>query len=141
MNDNLTFVDTNILVYAYDIGYPEKRAVAASHLRQLWIDGTGVISTQVLQEFYNAATRKLTRPITRNEARRVIGTYASWPVQTIDASDLLHAAEVEEVEHLSFWDALIVVSASRAGARRILSEDLQDGRTVRGIRIENPFSA
>jgi predicted nucleic acid-binding protein len=99
-----------------------------------------VISTQVLQEFYNAATRKLSKPITRREARRVIETYAAWPVQTINTDDVLRAAELEEAEQLSFWDALIVVSAARTGARSVLSEDFQPGRTIRGVRIENPFS-
>jgi predicted nucleic acid-binding protein len=141
MSAEIVFVDTNVLVNAYDVREPEKRRIAGAFLRQLWHSRTGAISTQVLQEFYVSTTRKLKKPLTGSEARRVVGVYVSWLAQPIDGDDVLGAAELAETEQLSLWDALIVTSAGRAGARTILSEDFGDGRVIGGIRIENPFAA
>jgi predicted nucleic acid-binding protein len=139
MTDDLTFVDTNVLIYAYDRSASEKHAVARARLTDLWGSRNGVTSTQVLQEFYVNATRRLPRPLTAPNARRVIAHYATWPVHRIDPGDILEASALEQRHKLSFWDALVIVSASRLGAVRLLSEDLQHGQTIGGIRIENPF--
>jgi predicted nucleic acid-binding protein len=136
----VTFVDTNVLAYAHDRSETAKQPVAQAQLGMLWRNRTGVLSTQVLQEFYVVATRKLAAPMHRTTARRIVTLYAEWPVLQADVPLLLAASELEERHTLSFWDALIVASARRAGATRLLTEDLQHGRVVGGVAIENPFA-
>ena len=134
-----TFVDTNIVLYAYDQHEPEKGAIARAILSDLWRTREGLISSQVLQELYVNLTRKLRIVIPRSKARALVGRYGRWPVYTITTGDVLEAADLEGRHALSFWDALIIVAAARSGAERIVSEDLQHGRTIAGVRIENPF--
>ena len=134
-----TFVDTNILVYAHDASETEKQPVARALLEELWADRSGVVSTQVLQEFYVVATRKFQPPMRPSEAREIVTLYATWSVVQVDVGLILDAAALEERARLSFWDALIVEAARRAGAVRLVSEDLQAGRRIAGIAIENPF--
>jgi predicted nucleic acid-binding protein len=136
----VAFVDTNVLAYAYDRSETGKQPVAQAQLSMLWRNRTGVLSTQVLQEFYVVATRKLAAPMRRTTARRIVTLYAEWPVVQADVPLILAASELEERHTLSFWDALIVESARRAGATRLLTEDLQHGRVVSGVTIENPFA-
>lgn len=136
-----TFVDTNVLLYAHDTSETEKQPVARALLEELWADRSGVLSTQVLQEFYVVATRKFEPPMRRSEAREIVALYATWSVVQVDVGLILDAAALEERAQLSFWDALIVEAARRAGAMRLVSEDLQDGRRIAGIAIENPFGA
>ena len=139
MSDEPTFVDTNVLIYAYDRSAADKHRAARRWLSDLWEMRTGVLSTQVLQEFYVNATRKLPRPLPPGRARLIIARYATWPVHRIEPGDILQASEVEQQYGVSFWDALVVVAASRLGAARLLTEDLQHGQTIAGVRIENPF--
>jgi predicted nucleic acid-binding protein len=134
-----TFVDTNVLLYAHDAGETVKQPVARALLEELWADRSGVVSTQVLQEFYVVATRKFQPPMRRSEAREIVTLYATWSVVQVDVELILDAAALEERARLSFWDALIVEAARRAGAARLVSEDLQAGRRIAGIAIENPF--
>jgi len=98
-----------------------------------------VLSTQVLQELYVVATRKLATPMPRTTARRIVALYAEWPVVQVDVPLILAASDLEERHTLSFWDALVVEAARRAGATRLLTEDLQAGRRIAGVRVENPF--
>jgi predicted nucleic acid-binding protein len=135
----VTFVDTNVLAYAHDRSEPRKQAVAQAQLEVLWRDRTGALSTQVLQELYIVATRKLQRSMHRATARSIVALYAEWPVVQIDVPLILAASELEERHALSFWDALIVEAARRSGATRLLTEDLQAGRRIGDVRIENPF--
>jgi predicted nucleic acid-binding protein len=135
----MTFVDTNVLVYAHDLSETARRPVAQELLHELWHDRSGVVSTQVLSEFYVVATRKFDPPLSRRAAREVVAAYGAWPVVQVDVALILAASALEERHTLSFWDALIVEAASRAGARRVVSEDLQGGRRIRGVLIENPF--
>ena len=134
------FVDTNVLIYAHDVDAGERHAVAARLVAQLWETRVAVISTQVLQEFYVNATRKIPSPLPRAEAREVVKTYAAWQTEVIGPPEITLASELEERHQLSFWDALIVAAALKGGASSILSEDLSPGRTISGIRIENPFT-
>jgi len=134
-----TFVDTSVLLYAHDASETEKQPVARALLEELWADRSGVVSTQVLQEFYVVATRKFQPPMRRSEAREIVTLYATWSVVQVDVGLILDAAALEERARLSFWDALIVEAARRAGAVRLVSEDLQAGRRIAGIAIENPF--
>lgn len=135
------FVDTNVLLYAHDASETAKQPVARAALQGLWRDRNGVISTQVLQEFYVASTRKLPRPLSRTEVREIIDLYSTWPVITVDPTVILSATRVEEDPQISFWDALILESARIAGAELLLTEDLQHGQVIQGVRVENPFMA
>ena len=135
----LTFVDTNVLAYAHDRSETRKQPVAQAQLEELWRERTGVLSTQVLQELYVVATRKLATPMPRTTARKIVALYAEWPVVQIDVPLILAASDLEERHTLSFWDTLVVEAARRAGATRLLTEDLQAGRRIAGVRVENPF--
>jgi predicted nucleic acid-binding protein len=135
----LTFVDTNVLAYAHDRSESRKQPVAQARLEELWRERTGVLSTQVLQELYVVATRKLATPMPRTTARRIVAVYAEWPVVQVDVPLILAASDLEERHTLSFWDAVVVEAARRAGATRLLTEDLQAGRRIAGVRVENPF--
>jgi predicted nucleic acid-binding protein len=136
-----TFVDANVLVYAYDTDAGRKHERAQSILVDLWESESGVVSTQVLQEFYVTVTRKLPKPLPKRTAREIVATYESWSVHRPGIADVVAASELEERHRLAFWDALIVVSAQHSGTERLLSEDLQDGRRIAGVRIANPFAA
>jgi predicted nucleic acid-binding protein len=140
-SSELTFVDTNVLLYAHDASETLKQPIARALLERLWSDRSGVLSTQVLQEFYVVATRKFQPPMHRTEARELVALYSTWSVVQVDIEMILDAAALEAGAQLSFWDALIVEAARRAGAMRLASEDLQAGRQIAGLAIENPFSA
>jgi predicted nucleic acid-binding protein len=135
----ITFVDTNILVYAHDRSETRRQPLAEALLEELWARRTGRLSIQVLQEFYSVATRKLDPPMGRAEAREIVNQYAAWPIVLTDPTLILIASKLEQDHGLSFWDALIVEAARRAGATRLVTEDLQDGREFMGMRVENPF--
>ena len=135
----VTFVDTNVLVYAYDATDPQKQTLAQSALTQLWSERTGVLSAQVLQEFYAVATARQKLAMTPAEAREIVELYSTWPVVLIEPSLILTASRLHEQHSVSFWDALIVEAASVAGAGRLLTEDLADGQEIQGVQIENPF--
>ncbi len=134
------FVDSNVLIYAHDIDAGEKRERASGVLETLWESRMGVLSTQVLQEFYVNVTRKIPTPLERTTAREILRHYRSWQTERIDPADVLRASEIEEAHGLNFWDALIVVAAAKGGAERLLSEDLNPGQVIEGVAIENPFS-
>ncbi len=139
MTGEPTFVDTNVLVYAYDADAGAKHQSAQSQLQALWQNESGLISTQVLQEFYVTVTRKLSRPLPRRTARAVMATYEAWPVHRPDVDDIVAASDLEERHQLSFWDALIIVSARRSRAHSLLTEDLQDGQRFDGLQVVSPF--
>ncbi len=143
MNDksfvDKSFIDTNVLIYAHDVDAGAKRAIARDLLRELWSERTGVLSMQVLQEFYVNVTRKIASPLSRDLARRIVGVYETWCVETTP-KEMTAAFQIEEESRIGFWDALIVASAARSGALRIFSEDLNAGQKIYGISIENPFA-
>ena len=134
-----SFVDTNVLIYAHDVDAGTRHVKASTLLRLLWEERAGVLSPQVLTEFYVNVTRKIAKPLARTEARAIVGTYALWSVET-SAGDVARAFEIEEETKISFWDALIVASAVKAGATTLLSEDLNAGQTIAGVRVENPIA-
>jgi predicted nucleic acid-binding protein len=139
-DDRVTFVDTNVLVYAHDRVETRKQPIAQALLDVLWRTRSGVLSTQVLQEFYVVATRKFDPPMRRGAAREVVALYGEWPIVQVDVALILAASKLEERHAFSFWDALVVEAARRCGATRLLTEDLQAGRRIGGISIENPFA-
>jgi len=135
-----SFVDTNVVLYAYDRKSGMKQFRAQSILEELWSEKTGVLSMQVLQEFYVNVTRKIASPLPRETARKIALKYAAWCVETGPA-EIASAFSIEDQTKISFWDALIVASALKAGAGRIFSEDLNHGQRIAGILIVNPFAA
>lgn len=135
------FVDTNVLVYAHDASETARQAVAQAVLGELWRSRSGALSTQVLQEFYVVATRKFDPPMPRREARDFVDAYSHWQLVQIDVPLILAASQLEERHTVSFWDALIVEAARRAGATRLITEDLQTGRRIAGVLIDNPFAS
>ena len=134
-----TFIDTNVLIYAHDIDAGAKRQVAKAVLQKLWNEKTGLLSAQVLQEFYVNVTRKILTPLSKDLARRVVSSYSIWCMETTP-TEILSAFRIEDESGIGFWDALVVSAASKSDAWRILSEDLNAGQRVAGILIENPFA-
>ncbi len=138
MNATRTFVDTNVLIYAYNFRSPAKQKVAEGVLDELWSERSGFLSVQVLQEFYVNVTRKIGKPLTKEAAREIVGLYSPWCGET-SAAEIAAAFRIEIESRIGFWDALILASAAKAGATRILSEDMNAGQVIAGVRIENPF--
>ena len=135
-----TFVDTNVLIYAHDVDAGQKHEIARNVLRELWSEREGVLSMQVLQEFYVNVTRKVATPLPGVTARTIVESYRSWCMQTT-TEEIATAFRIEDEAHLGFWDALVVAAASKSGAVRLISEDLNPGQTILGVRVENPFAA
>ena|SRR5882757_3970078 len=133
------FVDSNVLVYAHDADAGDKQRIAAAAIGEILDARSGLLSIQVLQEFYSTVTRKLRSAISRDIARELLRGYSSWVIQPLTAEDVVAASFLKQSHQLSFWDALIVQAALLAGASKLLSEDLQHGRSISGIRVENPF--
>lgn len=132
------FLDTNILVYVFDNDAPEKQDIATRML-----DDHAVMpcfSTQVLQEFYVAVTRKLARPLPPEQAYEAIQQLRHFPVSVVTAERVMRAVRRSIDSRLSFWDALIVESALAEKADLLVTEDLQDGWQVGALRVWNPFS-
>lgn len=132
-----SFVDTNVLVYAFDADEPAKQRIALSVLEDP--DERLVLSTQVLNEFYVTATRGFGRILAPDEAEIEVGRFAQLPVVVTDVPVIRAAIATARRYPISYWDALIVEAAAAAGCERLLSEDLGDGDVIRGVRIENPF--
>jgi predicted nucleic acid-binding protein len=133
------FVDTSVLIYAHDVDAGAKHQVAKNVLRELWSQRSGVLSMQVLQEFYVNVTRKIASPLPKDMARLVVNSYSVWCIETTPA-EITTAFRIEDECRIGFWDALIVASATKCGAIRILSEDLNAKQIVAGVCIENPFA-
>ena len=130
-----TFVDTNILIYAHDVDAKAKHEVAKAVLRRLWDERSGVLSPQVLQEFYVDVTRKISTPLPKDMARLIVSSYTIWCTETTPA-EIASALRIEDETRIGFWDALIVASAANSGAERILSDDSNLQHMISGIRIE-----
>ena len=132
------FFDTNVLVYAFDEGEPEKREVALALIKEHLEEGDGILSVQVLREFY-VSVRRLARPLSTAEAEEALGSLAVFSPITEDWRMVVGATRRSRELTLSFWDALIVEAALRAGAGRLLTEDLQHGQRIGDLTVENPF--
>lgn len=133
-----SFFDTNILIYAVDEEETEKFGLAGELVEAHLVDGNGMISVQVLREFYSA-TRKLRRPLSDEQARDMVEYFSTFRTLPEDAGMVLGAVRRGQELKLSFWDSLIVEAALKAGADRLLTEDMQHGRVIEGMRVENPF--
>ncbi len=133
------FVDTNILIYAYDVSAGEKHHRARTLLEELWLTGNGCLSTQVLQEFYINVTRKIPKPLHPQEASQIIASYQVWPVYAITISDIVKSISIQQEISLSFWDALIVCAAIDLNSSLLWSEDLNAGQTYYGVKVLCPW--
>lgn len=132
-----SFFDTNILVHTDDLDAPLKRRRALDLVREHGIAGRGALSTQVLQEYFVATTRKLrTDP---ELARRKVELFAQLDLVQIDLSHVLEAIDLNRLHQFSIWDALILVAARRARCSVLFTEDLQHNSSVFGVTIVNPF--
>ena len=136
---SLVFIDTNILVYAFDADAGIKFEKAQSILKDCWNNQSGLLSTQVLQEFYVTVTKKLTSKVDKQSARNIVQVYKAWSASPIMPEDIIEASEFEEQNKLSFWDSLIITIAQKAGAETLYSEDMQHGQKFGGLTIVNPF--
>ncbi len=133
------FFDTNVLVYLFDSSSPEKRRRAREVFKERAANDEVLLSVQVLQEFYVTVTRKLARPVRPDRAERLVRSLAALSVVTVDGQLVLAAVALSRRHQLSLWDALIVVAAKAGGASELLSEDLQPGQLIEGLRVVNPF--
>ena len=141
MSGDNVFIDTNVLVYAYDEEAGRKHDIARDLIIKLWDNKGASLSIQVLQEFYATVTRKIPRPLPTRLAKEIVEDLLTWDVVSVDGASLLAAIELHQREKISFWDALIVTSAQRAGAAVLLSEDFADARVFAGVTVRNPFAA
>lgn len=134
-----TFLDSNILVYAHDAGSPERQRRSREVIAQLADSGGGVISTQVMQEFFVAATRKLGVPPLA--AKAVLKTLNVFEVVQVSPELVHEAIDCSVLNTLSFWDALILAAAASAGCNSVYTEDLGRGQVILGVEIRNPFES
>jgi predicted nucleic acid-binding protein len=131
------FFDTNILLYADDARSPEKQTRAISLFSDHQRRGMAIISLQVMQEYFAAATRKL--GVDAALAQRKVEVLARGKVVRFQEQDVISAIELHRLSRISFWDAMIVHAARLAGAAVLYSEDLQHGVTLGGVRVVDPF--
>lgn len=135
----LVFVDTNILVYAHDSSAGRKSEIAEKLLRELWGNECGVLSVQVLNEFFVNVTRKIPQALSVFEAQGHVRRYAAWVRNDSTVNTSLRAISLMQAHPLSFWDSMVIAAAEEAGAAELVTEDLSHGQVVAGIRIVNPF--
>jgi predicted nucleic acid-binding protein len=139
MKDAKVFVDTNIVVYAYDVSASGKHVAAADIMKDLWNTGEGIVSTQVLQEFFVTITKKVPHPLDTMDAKEIVRDLLRWKTVVVDGETVLEAIDIHRRRQYSFWDSLIIASAMEGGAATLLSEDLSHGELIKGIHIVNPF--
>jgi len=132
-----SFFDTNVLIYTDDKAFPAKQRRALELLAEHRRERNGVVSLQVLQEYFVAATRKL--HLEAGIARRKVEIFAEFALATPGLADILAAIDLHRLHGFSFWDGLIVRAAKQSGCSVLFSEDMQDTREIDGVRIVNPF--
>ncbi len=132
------FIDTNVLIYADDARDPHKQARARDLVRRLLRERRGVLSLQVLQEYFAAATRKL--GLAGADARRRVEVYSRFDVVALHPPDLLAAIDLHRLHKLSVWDALVVRAALNGSCTTLHTEDMQPGYTIERVTISNPFA-
>jgi len=132
-----SFFDTSVLVYADDKTSAAKRRRAIELVAQNRLGRSGVVSLQVLQEYFVTVTRKL--GLDPRIARRKVELLAEFDVVAPDVSDILAAIDLHRLHQISFWDAMVVRAAGQAGCPVLFSEDMQESREVDGVIVVNPF--
>jgi predicted nucleic acid-binding protein len=133
------FVDTNILVYAEDRDAGSKHTIARELVTDLWHSGEGVLSIQVLQEFFVNVTRKVRRPLAPDDAFAIVEQYLTWRVVENTGDLLLGGIRLASTLKISFWDALMIQAALVASCDRLWTEDLNHGQRIGDLVIVNPF--
>ena len=133
------FLDTNILVYAYDNSAGQKHTLAAQLVQGCWENENGCLSLQVLQEFFVTVTRKIMPPLDLQTARQIVADLTQWRLHAPKAADLLQAIDLQELYQLAFWDALVIQSAASLGCKQLFSEDLNHGQAYGTVQVVNPF--
>ncbi len=134
------FVDTNILLYANDKTAGDKHLVSTELLRVLWGNNGGILSTQVLQEFFYNATRKLSLPLNVPSAREIVYAYSSWLRGPITDTTIIGAIDIHQSMGFSFWDSLIIKVALDTGCDTLYTEDMQHGQVINNrLTVINPF--
>ena len=135
----LVLIDANVLIYAEDARFPDKRTQAKAWIDALWSTGCGSTSFQVLTEFYNIVTRRMKPGLSRHEARTALTDYLAWhPVET-DAELVRSAWALEDQLGFTHWDCLIIAAALKQECSHLLTEDLQHGQKIMGLTIISPF--
>lgn len=132
-----SFFDTNVLIYADDKSSPAKQRRALELVAEHRRAGTGVVSMQVLQEYFVTATRKF--GVDAKVARRKVELLAEFDVAAPDVGDILAAIDLHRLHGFSFWDCLVIRAAKQSGCRVLLTEDMQQARELDGVRMVNPF--
>jgi len=140
MSAERVFLDTNVIVYAYDRDAGRKHAIARDLMIDLWNRDGAILSTQVLQEFYVTVTKKIAFPLAPDSAREIVADLLTWSVVANDGEAILKAIDLQTREKISFWDALIVASAAKGGAEILVTEDLADGRKFGSLIVRDPFA-
>lgn len=131
------FFDSNILIYTDDKQFPAKQAIATELVSQHLRQSSGVVSVQVLQEYYSATTGKLKTGSA--DAREKIKILGAMTVFQPAIDDIIAAINLHQLHKISFWDAMIVRAAMQSGTRILYTEDLQHGRRFDSLEIINPF--
>ena len=139
MTAEVTFIDTNILLYAHDRSAGHKRDIASALLSDLWRSRSGALSTQVLQEFYVTVTRKIAKPLTPDSAVALLEEFKVFPTVQVDYPLIVSGIEVSLAYGISYWDGTIVAAAGALGAPVLMTEDLNDGQSYGAVRVVNPF--
>jgi predicted nucleic acid-binding protein len=140
MKGDRTFLDTNIIIYAYDASAGDKHLKARELLAGLWESGLGMVSTQVLQEFHFTVTRKIPNPLDLATSREIISDFLTWDVVVNDGDSILKALDIQAKHGFSFWDAMVIAAAVSGGAAVLLTEDLSHGQKIGRLEIRNPFA-
>lgn len=138
--ENREFLDANVLIYAFDRSAGDKKRQAEELVARLWESGSGCLSVQILQEFFVTVTSKVPHPLSVAAATERLRDFATWKVFAPVADDVLGAVAIHRRSKVSFWDAMVVQAASESGCHTLWTEDLNDGQTIRGVKIRNPFS-
>lgn len=139
-NNKLQFIDTCILLYAYDNSEPEKHSQAVALVADLWKSDRGALSIQVLQEFYVTITQKVANPLPPQEASEIIFDLGQWKLHRPKLDSILEAITIQQRYKISFWDAMIICSAKTLGCKIIWTEDLNNKQYYEDIQVLNPFS-
>ncbi len=140
-NSEPQFLDTNILIYAFDASTGRKHEIAQALYEKLLLGNSGRTSLQILQEFFVSAVYKSPKKLQISEAREIIQNLAAWPVHRPFADDILAAIDLSVRYQISFWDSLVIRSAQQTGCNILWSEDLAHGQEYDGVLVQNPFAA
>jgi predicted nucleic acid-binding protein len=135
------FIDTNILVYAYDTSDRLRHTAAKNLIATLVRQDAATTSVQVLQEFYATATRQIASPMTPADALGAVRAFSRWKVFSPLAGDVAEAIAISVTHQTSFWDAMVILAAKKTGCQVVWSADLTAGQTIEGVTVHNPFAA